>query len=582
MKKSLLFLAFSTFSFLGFSQNDYIFQVLSPDPLLNIYSAPTQVQQADGWGLVPDLNITENAVTGELVFVTDGTAADSLGCNALVNGADVDGKIAVVYRGSCQFGVKALNAADAGAIAVIIVNNAGGVVGMAPGDSGGLVDVPVVMISNDTGALLKEEILAGNVTAYLGKPNFANNMAVVPAYVLRPQWAAKPAAILQNQDEFSLPLGGYVYNNGSDFQTGITLRATIMLNDAIIYDETASGGDLETEDSVYIALPTFSQESYDFGVYNLTYQVAADVPDEFIFNDAVATTFSVTQDMFSYARWNPDTDQPVTGPFYSLAVAAWDGAFEPCIHFRDPNASRLRADGIVVAATTATANTLADKILEIAIYEWTDDFDVIDPLPPITELVENLENPIAFGEFAYTSNDQGIPVNIDFFDPVILEDNVRYLFCVKSETVMQELFFGYAENGYDYTLTQAENQDPSFILITAETVGFDGFGTDLAPAIGVRLVNYGGVNTSDNDKVDITPYPNPTRDFIAIPYSGSAESATIHIYDLTGRLVKSENANYGGDNMIQIDMNGVTNGSYVFNMQFNDNTSSTFKVVVAR
>jgi len=34
--------------------------------------------------------------------------------------------------------------------------------------------------------------------------------------------------------------------------------------------------------------------------------------------------------------------------------------------------------------------------------------------------------------------------------------------------------------------------------------------------------------------------------------------------------------------MIQIDMNGVTNGSYVFNMQFNDNTSSTFKVVVAR
>jgi hypothetical protein len=237
---------------------------------------------------------------------------------------------------------------------------------------------------------------------------------------------------------------------------------------------------------------------------------------------------------------------------------------------------------MVVAATTAAANTLADKILEIAIYEWTDEFDVIDPLPPITELVENFDNPLAFGEFAYTADDQGISVNIDFFEPVILEDNVRYLFCVKSETAMQELFFGYAENGYDYTLTQAENQEPSFILITAETVGFDGFGTDLAPAIGVRLVNYGGVNTSDNDKVDINPYPNPTRDFIAIPYSGSASSATIHIYDLTGRLVKSVNANYGGDNMFQVDMNGVTNGNYVFNMQFNDNTSSTFKVVVAR
>jgi hypothetical protein len=59
-----------------------------------------------------------------MAFATDATAADSLACNAVTS--DVNGKIAVLYRGDCQFGVKAKNAQDAGAIAVIIINNVPG------------------------------------------------------------------------------------------------------------------------------------------------------------------------------------------------------------------------------------------------------------------------------------------------------------------------------------------------------------------------------------------------------------------------------------------------------------------------
>ena len=53
---------------------------------------------------------------GTAVLVDDGTAADSLGCGVLVNNAAISGNIAVVYRGTCEFGVKALNAQNAGAI----------------------------------------------------------------------------------------------------------------------------------------------------------------------------------------------------------------------------------------------------------------------------------------------------------------------------------------------------------------------------------------------------------------------------------------------------------------------------------
>ena len=102
-------------------------------------------------------------------IVDDGTTADSLGCEPLVNGADIAGKIAIVYRGTCEFGMKALNAQNAGAVAVVIVNNIPGPpVGMAGGTSGASVSIPVVMISQDAGALIHDEVVAGNVEMFIG------------------------------------------------------------------------------------------------------------------------------------------------------------------------------------------------------------------------------------------------------------------------------------------------------------------------------------------------------------------------------------------------------------------------------
>ncbi|UKM66064.1 T9SS-dependent M36 family metallopeptidase [Flavobacteriaceae bacterium GSB9] len=82
---------------------------------------PSTTEGDDGIG-----NITGPStvpVTGDLVVVDDGTGAPEEGCNALVNGAEVNGKIAVIRRGSCNFTVKIQNAQDAGAIAVIVANH---------------------------------------------------------------------------------------------------------------------------------------------------------------------------------------------------------------------------------------------------------------------------------------------------------------------------------------------------------------------------------------------------------------------------------------------------------------------------
>jgi len=583
MKKCLLFSLFLLFTVFGFSQT-VVFEVLTPDPVTGIYPL-TYSTSAQGWSAMPDLALPENAVTGELVFVSDGTAADSLACNPLVNGAEVDGKIAVIWRGSCEFGVKSHNAWEAGAIAVILVNNAVGeapiLAGAGTSGLGELVTVPVTMTDRATGELLREYILAGTATALLGLQIFENDITMTPGNVIRPDWAAKPSAIVQNADDFTLAVGTFVSNSGNAYQTGVSLTATITFGDDIIYNESASALEIESGAEIFIALPEFSQDSYEMGEYVLVYTIDSDLDEEFpVDNVPITSRFTITSDIFSYHPVNPETE--MIEPTRFTRAATFDGFLQPCAHFRDANASMLRAEGIYTAAQTAViGDVISDQILEAHLYEWGDEFENTDaPEIPIALLNASVESPTAFGEFAFTSEDQqGQVVYIPFEEPVVLQDNMRYLFCIT--TTNANLNLAFASSSVDYTSTQALMLQPITPLFNAANFFVAGFGYDVAAAHAVQLVDI-TVGTDNTDRVDITPYPNPTRDFIAIPYAGSAASATIHIYDLTGRLVKSVNANYGGDNMIQIDMNGVTNGSYVFNMQFNDNTSSTFKVVVAR
>ncbi|MGB1308719.1 MAG: T9SS-dependent M36 family metallopeptidase [Oceanihabitans sp.] len=104
-------------------------------------------------------------VTGNLVVVDDGTANGSEGCGALTNAAAINGNIAVIDRGNCEFGLKALNAQNAGAIAVIVINNVpGGTINMGAGANGAAVTIPSVMVSQADGAAIKAELPGVNVT----------------------------------------------------------------------------------------------------------------------------------------------------------------------------------------------------------------------------------------------------------------------------------------------------------------------------------------------------------------------------------------------------------------------------------
>ncbi len=103
-------------------------------------------------------------LSGGFALVDDGGAEGGvLGCTALTNGAEISGRIAVVKRGVCEFGLKALNAQNAGAVAVLMWNNQGGTASFtpAPGAAGAQVTVPVFAISQNDGDALALELANG-------------------------------------------------------------------------------------------------------------------------------------------------------------------------------------------------------------------------------------------------------------------------------------------------------------------------------------------------------------------------------------------------------------------------------------
>ncbi|MCG9909973.1 MAG: T9SS-dependent M36 family metallopeptidase [Flavobacteriales bacterium] len=107
-------------------------------------------------------------ITADLVLANDGSVNPSQGCGTLLNAASMNGKIAVFDRGTCTFVQKALNAQNAGAVAVIIINNQGTEANSMGGNDNGQVNIPVISLSLPNGTLIKNQMSQTTVNGSVG------------------------------------------------------------------------------------------------------------------------------------------------------------------------------------------------------------------------------------------------------------------------------------------------------------------------------------------------------------------------------------------------------------------------------
>ena len=108
--------------------------------------------------------------SGPLALYTDASGTTSEACTA--NPAmNLTGKIAVIYRGNCNFTLKVKEAETRGAIAVLMINNVAG----APiimGGADNTITIPAVMISQADGAILTNSMASGTVMMTLSATDF--------------------------------------------------------------------------------------------------------------------------------------------------------------------------------------------------------------------------------------------------------------------------------------------------------------------------------------------------------------------------------------------------------------------------
>ncbi|SMB96088.1 peptidase M36 fungalysin [Hymenobacter roseosalivarius DSM 11622] len=127
-----------------------LFKVTAPSPLVGAYPALEATFSR---------KLTPVPVAGKLVVAATATGVSQEGCSMFTNAADIAGNIAVVYRGTCGFANKVQNAQIAGAIAVVVINNAPGApiaMGGAPAPGTPAIIIPAVMIGQAEGKLIRD------------------------------------------------------------------------------------------------------------------------------------------------------------------------------------------------------------------------------------------------------------------------------------------------------------------------------------------------------------------------------------------------------------------------------------------
>ncbi len=138
--------------------------------------------------------VPPSGITGDLVLVNDGVAGTGNPVGTVSDGCEspfsnnVNGKIALIDRGYCNFTVKVKNAQDAGATAVIIADNSNNEPGypLSLGGSDGTIVISSYGISQALGNAIKVNLPSPGVNATLGYANIGVNQGCIRMFAPNP------------------------------------------------------------------------------------------------------------------------------------------------------------------------------------------------------------------------------------------------------------------------------------------------------------------------------------------------------------------------------------------------------------
>lgn len=575
-----------------------IFSGVSPSSVEGNYDFTWADPGGGDWS-TPDFNIPNTYVQDTLMLVDDGSTGtnpqgnpiSAEGCGPLIN--DLTGKIAVIYRNTCEFGMKARNAEAAGAVGVIIINREDELVNMGGGDSGLVVTIPVVFIKAIDGLTLTGAMQNGPVVCFMGNRAglYASDLSVSRADALIPKTYSVPSQLAQDDGDIAFSLGVTIYNYGSNDQDSAMVHATITdPNGSTIYDETAGpfsmvGVDTtgaSSIDSVIVmpgqadSLPSFSLTSPMAGRYTVTYSIsngsgADDYPDD----NELTTDFVIGTD-FSYCEIDENDEITATAHYRPSGEYT---SYSACIAFWDPNASRIGVDGLWFSA--AADDSLTNQPFYVKAFKWNDQFvDLDDPNIGFIGLEE-----MSSVTYTFSEDIQETFVYAEFEEDVPLLDDTRYLFCV--QTYDPTLYIGF-DTRTQYVANQALYRQPIGIVETSSDYDPIGFEADVTPSIRLGILDSSEIvipvdTTPDNTGVQeaasfkLNAYPNPAKDELLVLAEVDG-NASMTIVDITGKVVMQDQVRFQG-NTANLNVANLRSGVYIVRLQDEDGRVNQVRIV---
>ena len=255
-------------------------------------------------------------------------------------------RIALIYRGSSQFGVKAHYAELGGATACVIVNNVpGGPVGMAAGTDGASVTIPVFMVSKADGDAMNQQLHEGipvTLAVFNWGQGLVNDLGFVPGGLAQWHNGAIPAYEFLaggSPDAYTAMDGAYIANYGSATVNNVVLQATTSF--------TPTGGGATVVNTNSVTLTSFPQTDsiwamfcpqYNLstlitgpGTINVTYNISATgFVDQFPFDNTASYNVDVTGNVYCKGRWDGANHRPFVSSYNGSGADA-TGTFSPYV-----------------------------------------------------------------------------------------------------------------------------------------------------------------------------------------------------------------------------------------------------------
>lgn len=552
-------------------------------------------------------------------------------CVPLTNGTAVSGKIALIMRGNCEFGAKALRAQQAGAVAVVIVNNVtGGPVGMGSGAQGTNVTIPVIMISDVDGAAINTALGSGVVKMSLSNwlSGAQNDIAILDGGVS--QWHAQTVPLSQIQTGAGTPstyegiTGAVIGNFGTNPATNIKIKSTVTFTptggsaSVVNVDSVLYPGPFNPGDSI---ISPFSKTAYSLGnvsgngIFDVTYDVTSDSTDDLPRDNKTSYSFAVTNNNFSKGRYDEQKGLPISNIGFAFATSV-DFMWGPLYYI---NKGQHSLDAVQFALSKTGGGDMGTQgTVNVLVWKWTDGSNgqATDNI-----IVSGECQLVGAGGKVYQTGDTSgqfftVPIGDanNANNPVVLDDDSWYWITVSvpintflacdgvvnyfprtwaranktTDTTVEA--YSPVYNGTDASFTSTATEFPAMFPFDRfnnpiDSVRFSQQRSGSVPAVPMLLsphtVDVKNIGNANNPVV-IDLYPNPATDVINISVELDKQVKDLYytVLDANGRRIAEYNESNVSSSKYSINTENLAAGNYFLILNFDEkNTVRKFTVI---